>query len=177
MNESEIIKAHEMSEDGPVRELHEYLKPFLDIDDPYAIYLSSTYSLKEWNETVEEMDERSVDCLLKASEAGVAPAMYRLSSAYFTGEVLDVDLRLYKYYLDKAFELGFGPAKLTVGVNHYYGLNGYPEENDKGQKLVREAASEKVEHAAYYLEKIQSDSWFGYWTIITVDALEESAAI
>lgn len=158
MNDLEISKAQELSDCGLTREMHDFIKPFLDDNDPYAIYLSGSYSLSEWNETAEEFDRRNIECLLRASNQGVAPAMYRLSSAYYTGEYLNVDMDLYKHYLSKAFELGFGPAKLSVATNYFYGVNGYPEDKSKGLSLIQEAVNENVEGAVSYLEDFQRNT-------------------
>jgi len=80
MDQQSIDKANKLYDEGLISELHEFIKPYLEINDPYALYLSSSYSLAEWNESAEEHDKRRVDLLSKAAEANIPGAMYQLSA-------------------------------------------------------------------------------------------------
>jgi TPR repeat protein len=128
----------------------------LEKDDPYVLYFCSSFSLSEWDESNEDYDNRYVDYLTKAAEGNVAEAMCRLSSLYFTGEIVAVNIEIGKGYLDRAMELNLGLAKLLVGVNAYYGSNCYPKDIEKAVELVSEAARDNVEDAFEVLEKIKA---------------------
>ena len=153
MNEDEIRKANELFEGGLISDLHYFIRVFLEKNDPYALYFYSRYSLAEWNESDEEFNLRNLDSLTKAANGGVAAAMYRLSSLYYTGENVEVDRCKGMAYLDKALALGYGFAKLTVGINLYYGVNGYPMNVKKALDLLMDAKNDNVEGAASMLEE------------------------
>jgi TPR repeat protein len=158
MNQYDISKANELYEKGLVSELNEFLKPFLDNDDPYALYFCSRFSLVEWDETDEEFDQRSLVFLTKAAKADVVEAMYQLSSLYFTGDTVVKDVAKGKRYLDRALELNFGPAKMSVGLNLYYGSNSYPKDIEKAISLISDAKNDNVEGAESVLNRIKEDT-------------------
>jgi TPR repeat protein len=156
MNQEAIGKANNIYDEGSMSELYEFIQPFLNKDDPYALYLYSLFSLEGWNESDEEYDKRYVDSLTKAAEGNVAEAMYRLSSLYFTGDSVDLNIDIGKSYLDRAMELNFGLAKLSVGINLYHGSNGYPKNIDKSVELVTDSFNDGVEGAEEVLKKIKA---------------------
>lgn len=114
MNEDEISIANNLYDKGRISELNALLEPFIEEGDPYAYYFCSRYSLPEWEESEEAFNIRHLDMLLKSAKADVAPAMYQLSSMYFSGEMVPVDTNLGRRYLDGALELGYDFAKVTV---------------------------------------------------------------
>lgn len=154
MNKEEISKANKLYDEGVTDELYEFIAPFLKEEDPHAFYFYSRFSLPEWNESGEEHDRRYVELLTKAAEGGVAEAMYRLSSLYFTGEIVTFSTETGRRYLDRARELNFGEAKLSVGINLFYGSNGYPKNVEKAFIIVAEAARDNVDGASEVLEKM-----------------------
>ena len=157
MNIEEVNKANRLYDKGSIEELYEFIKPFLEKDDPYALYLSAGFSLDEWNESDEEYDKRYVDSHTKAADAGVPESMYRLSVLYYAGDMVERDLEKGRMYLNKALELNYGFAKITVGLNLYHGSNGYPKNIEKAIELLSEAVSENVEDAVEILAKIQGE--------------------
>lgn len=156
MNQEEISKANKLYDAGLVYELYEFIEPFLEKDDPYAFYFSSRFSLSDWDESDEEFDKRSLDLLTKAADEGVVEAMYRLSSFYFTGDIVEMNLETGKRYLDSAARLNYGPAKLSLGINLYYGSNGYSKDIEKAVEFISDAVNENVEGASEVLEKIKT---------------------
>ncbi|WP_018016107.1 sel1 repeat family protein [Teredinibacter turnerae] len=157
MDKETISKANKLHEANLVPELYEFIKPFLEDGDPDAYYFYSQFSLPDWGETDDEYDRRYVDSLIKAAKGNVVEAMYRLSSMYLVGDVVDMDIERGKMYLDQALARNFGPAKLTVGLNLYYGSNGYQKDFDRSFNLVTEAAQENVEGASEALLMIKKD--------------------
>ena len=157
MDESSIKKANEIFEKGDMQCLYNHIKPFLEKNDPYAYYFSSRFSLAEWNESEEDYDKRYIEALLKAAEGGVVEAMYRLSSLFLVGDPVEMDVDRGKRYLDRAFELGYGPAKLSLAVNLYYGSNGYAKDIERSIELVSEAEKEGVEGASQALSIFRSE--------------------
>ena len=154
MDQEAIDRAKKIYDEGDMEELHEFIKPFLEKNDPYAFYFYSRSSLK--NESNEEYDKRYVDSLIKAAKGNVPEAMYQLSALYFTGDTVELDVHKGKDYLDRAMELNYGFAKLSVGVNLYYGSNGYPKNIEKAVEIVTEAVQDNVEDASEVLEKIKA---------------------
>jgi len=154
MDREEVLKAYEIYDRGLVDELHEYIKPFLDNDDPYALYFYSTFSLAEWDESLEEMDKRRVELLIRAAKGDVPEAMYQLSALYFVGDTVDMDVDTGKRYLNNALDLNYKYAKWSVGINTYYGSNGYEQDIEKAIELISEAEKDDVEGASEMLVKI-----------------------
>ncbi|WP_086929640.1 sel1 repeat family protein [Agarilytica rhodophyticola] len=156
MNKEEIVIADKIYEEGSMSDLYEFIKPFLEKDDPHAFHYYSCFSLSEWNETDIEFDKRCVESLLKAAEGNVPEAMYRLSTLYFSGDSVELNAEIGKKYLDHALEMNLGLAKLSVGVNTYYGSNGYVKDLDKAIEFVSEAVKDNVDGASETLEKIKA---------------------
>lgn len=153
MTQEEIDIANKLYDDGRMYVLHEFIKPFLKKNDPHAFYFSSSSSLP--NESDEEYDKRYVASLIKAANGNVPEALYQLSALYFTGDTVELDILRGKDYLDRAMNLNFGIAKLSVGVNYYYGSNGYPKNIEKAVEIISEAAGENVEGASDALDNIK----------------------
>lgn len=155
LNKDEINTAYGFFENRRMRELHNYLEPFLKLNDPYALYFTSHYSLPEWNESGEEFDQRTSNLRIEAAEAGIAPAMYQLAGDYFNGDVVQKNVQKGRAYMERAIALGHGPSKFSAGMYFYYGAHGYPEDVEKAIELVSEAVKDKVEGAAEALEQIK----------------------
>lgn len=154
MNQDEISKATKLYDGGLIEKLYEFIKPFIEKNDPYALYFYSRFSLSEWEESDEDFDQRSFSLLSKAAEAGVVEAMYQLSSLYFTGDTVSMNQQVGQGYLDRAAELNYGPAKLTLGINLYYGSNGYSKDIERARALISEAKKENVEGADSVMERL-----------------------
>ncbi len=155
MDKKAIEMADKIYREGSMNKLYEYIKPYLDIGDPYAHYYYSKFSLAEWNESDDDINKRYVDSLVKAAEGNVAGAMYRLSSLYFIGDMVELNVEAGKRYLDRAIGLNFGPAKLSVGINLYYGSNGYPNDIGRAFEMISEAVEDNVEDASEVLQRLK----------------------
>lgn len=156
MDQDAIDKAKKLYDRGSMSRLYNFIRPYLEADDPYALYLSSSFSLPKWKESVNEMDKRRVDSLTKAAEGNVAEAMHQLAALYFVGDGVELDLEKGKRYLDSAMRLNYGIAKFSVGINTYYGSNGYSKDIEKAFELVSEAIQDDVEGAPEALEKLKA---------------------
>lgn len=154
MNKEEIKIAKSLYDSGAVNELYALIKPQIEKEDPYALYFYSTFSFPEWNESEQEFDKRNVDCLTKAADGGVVEAMYRLSSYYLLGDMVEKDESRGEKYLSDAVEQGYGPAKLSYGLYLFYGAYGISENREQGSLLIQQAAEQNVEGAEEALQDI-----------------------
>jgi hypothetical protein len=64
-------KISQMYDRGELIELQELLAPYLAKDDPFALYLSATFSTVESKESEQEYAKRYVRQMKKASEGGM----------------------------------------------------------------------------------------------------------
>ncbi len=162
MDQEAIDKANKIYEEGSMDELYEFIKPFLEKNDSYAHYFYSRFSLADWNESDDEYDERYVDSLTKAADGNVPEAMYRLATLYFVGDMVELNEEKGKSLLERAVDLNYAPAKLTEGLNLFYGSNGYRKNIEKAVELVSEASRGDVEGASEALVKIKECDLIGF---------------
>jgi len=155
MNQEEVSKANKLYDEGSMSKLYDFIKPFLDKDDPYAFSFYSRFSLSEWNESDEENDARYVDCLAKAAEGNVPEAMYRLSTLYSVGDIVQLNIEKGKHYMESALKLGYSPAKLTLGLYLFYGANGYQKDLGRAAELINQAEDDNVEGADEALKLLE----------------------
>lgn len=160
MNLDEINKANKLYNDDSLEELYGFIRLMIGAGDPHAMYFYSKFSLEEWGESDKEYDERYFSCLRKAAEGGVAGAMYRLSTLYSVGDIVELDNEKANRYLESALKLGYGPAKLTLGINLFYGSNGYRKDLDRAAMLIAEAENDNVEGASEFLREMLFDQRF-----------------
>lgn len=153
MDQESIDKANKLYDEGLISELHEFIKPYLKVNDPYALYLYAGFSLL--GESDEEYDKRYMDLMTKAAEANVPAAMHQLAALYFVGDGVPMDTEVGRRYLDGAMKLGYGIAKYSVAMNLYYGSNGYSKDIDKAIEIMSEAVKDNVEGAPEALEKFK----------------------
>lgn len=156
MDKKSRSKADEIYNNASMSELYGFIKPFLDNNDPYAFYYYSKFSLSEWDESDENYDKRYVTSLTKAADGGVADAMYILSALYFTGDSVEQSRETGRKYLDEAVSLNLGKAKLTMGINMFYGSNGYEINIEKSAELISDAVKMNVDNASSVLENLKS---------------------
>ncbi|RYZ81705.1 MAG: hypothetical protein EOO68_35500, partial [Moraxellaceae bacterium] len=60
-------KADQLFENGDVEELYQLIEPFINADDPYALFLYSSFSLERLNEGDDDFEKRSIELLKGAS--------------------------------------------------------------------------------------------------------------
>lgn len=152
---ADILKqARDAIEVGDCGMAHSLLLPLLAQQNPEAQFLYSTFSLSEM-ETVEEFEARSVSLLQAASDAGYAPAMYALAVCLDSGDMVSRDVIQASALYKKAAEAGYPKAKLSHGLDLFYGSNGMPKDERRGTILIEQAVAENVDGAVDALEQIR----------------------
>ena len=71
MDKATKKSATQLSKLGEAEKLHDLIKPYIEINDSFALYLYSGYSLPSFNESEEEFSKRNItlltNCLLYTS--------------------------------------------------------------------------------------------------------------
>jgi len=112
MDKLEIEKANKLYDEGKPDELYKLIKSYIENRDSYALYLYSSISLSEWNESGEQFDERRISLLHESSDGGVGDASYQLACCYLYGEGVEMNRDKAELYVDRAVALGHVSAKL-----------------------------------------------------------------
>ncbi len=156
MEEQLRNKAGKMLDNGKLDELQELLIPHVAENDPFALYLSSRFSLATSNESDQEFALRSIGQLQKASEGGVAEASYQIGVNYLYGDDVVQDYGLASKYFERAILQGHSYTKFTYGFSLFYGTEQKTKDEKRGLALMREAASEGIGKAIRELELINA---------------------
>jgi TPR repeat protein len=148
-------KAEQLFEDGEVEELYQLIEPFIKANDPYALFLYSSFSLERLNESDEDFEKRSVELLKAASEGGLADASYRLGVLYLYGDLSAEQDKNSSFYFERAIAQGHSHSKFTYGFNLYYGTDDIGQNKTRGIQLLQEAAQEGIKLAEDELKIIK----------------------
>lgn len=122
------------------------LLPLVEEGHPAALFLSAHFSIAG-TETELEFDARRLRILQQLTDLGYAPAVYELGICYEIGDLVQQDRRAAAALHKRAAELGDSKAKLSHGLNLYYGSNGVEENPLLGLAFIRQAVDENVEGA------------------------------
>lgn len=122
------------------------LRPLIDGDDPAALFLHAHFSLRD-TESDEQFDARRLGILQRLTDLGYAPAVYELGICYEVGDLVPPDPLKAAALHKRAAELGNAKAKLSYGLNLFYGSNGTEKNSELGRAFIRQAADEDVEGA------------------------------
>ena len=152
---SVIQRAGEMIDVGDCQSAYKLLAPLLAAQNPEAQFLYATFSISGM-ETVEEFEARSISLLQAASDAGYAPAMYALAVCYDAGDMVGRDSIRASVLYKKAAEAGNPKAKLSHGLDLFYGSNGMPKDEQRGLILIKQAMAENVDDAVDALERLKT---------------------
>ena len=152
MNKSEIELAEKLYDKGKSKKLTKLLQPFVELKDPFAINLISSFS--QTGESESDFDKRYIKQKIEASELGSAEASYRMGVNYLYGDNVDRDLDKAAQYFERAIEQGHSHTKFTYGFSIYYGTDGNAIDTNRGLNLMNEAANEGVELAIKELKLI-----------------------
>lgn len=151
-----IQKAREMIEVGECRKAYKLLAPLLAEKNPEAQFLYAKFSISG-TESVEDFEARSISLLQASSAAGYAPAMYALAACYDSGDLVARDAVRASMLYEKAAEAGYPKAKLSHGMNLFYGANGIRKNEEHGLALIEQAIAENVDGAVEALEQIMDE--------------------
>jgi len=138
-------------------ECHELIKHDVENGDPAALFIASHISLDP-NESGEHFDKRRLKMITQAADAGYAEACRTLGFAYSHGDEVDVCFKKSAIYYERAISGGNRHAKFTYGFNLYYGVLTLEENQERGLRLINEAASEGHSLAISELELIEKNS-------------------
>ncbi|GGY84632.1 hypothetical protein GCM10011613_32020 [Cellvibrio zantedeschiae] len=145
-------QAEQLLEKGEVEELYQLIEPFIKANDPYALFLYSSFSLESLNESDDDFEKRSVELLKAASEGGLAEASYRLGVLYLYSDLATEEDQKSSVYFERAISQGHSHSKFTYGFSLYYEQAG--QAKARGLQLLKEAAEEGIELAAEELKII-----------------------
>lgn len=85
--------------------------------------------------------------LKRLNDVGYAPGIYELGICYEMGDLVKQDPVLASALYKKAAELGYQKAKLSHGLDLYYGSNGIEKNEALGLVFIKQAADKNVEGA------------------------------
>lgn len=138
---------------GEFKKAYELIEPLLAEGNPTALFLYSHFSLSG-TEREEEFEKRSIEMLKTAAETGFAPAVYSLAVCYELGDRIAMSKVRAADLFKQAAEAGYTKAKVSHGLNTYYGSYGVPKDAVLGLELIREAASEGCDEASEALRDL-----------------------
>jgi TPR repeat protein len=155
MDEKSRKKAFELHEEGDASALFEFIQPFLEKDDPYAHYFYSRFSLREWNESHEEFERRSLKHLQIAADRGVREAKFALGCDHMFGDFYaEVNQEKGARLIKEAAEMGHSEAMFCYGKDLLYGSFGFQKNVLQGLEYIQRALEAGVEGVKEYLEFI-----------------------
>ena len=158
MEESVKQKALVLEEQGETEKLYELLKPYIEAEDVFALYLYAHFSLDSFNETEEEFEKRNIKLTTIASEGGVADASYRMGVNHLYGDDVEQDYKKARMYFERAIKQGHSYTKFTLGFSLYYGNDQNEKDETRGLALIKEAAKDGVDLAIKELEIIENNT-------------------
>jgi len=156
MDENTKDKINTLYDNNELEEVRTILAPYLAVDDPYALYISATFSSGEPIESEQDYAKRYAQQMKKASEGGVAEASYQMGVNHLYGDDVPQDNSLASEYFERAISQGHSYTKFTFGFSLYYGTDNNPKDEKRGLALMKEAANEDIEKAIKELEIINA---------------------
>lgn len=151
-------KADQLFENGEVEELYQLIEPFIKANDPYALFLYSSFSLESLNESDDDFEKRSIELLKAASEGGLADASYRVGVLYLYGDLAPEKDQQSSFYFERAIAQGHSHSKFTYGFGLFYGTDQTEQNKPRGLQLLKEAAEEGIKLAEEELKIIYSSN-------------------
>jgi TPR repeat protein len=131
------------------------LRPLIEEGHPAALFLFAHFSVSG-TETDAEFDARRLGILKRLTDLRYAPAMYELGICYEIGDLVQQDPITAASLYERAAELGSSKAKLSHGLNLFYGSNGIGKNVALGLAFIRQAADENVEGAEARWEELKA---------------------
>jgi TPR repeat protein len=153
---NKLQEIREMIDLGQFKKAYKALLPLLAENNSEAQFLYSTFSLLG-KETIEEFEARSISLLQAAAEAEYPPAMYALGVCCDVGDMVAPDPNKASILFKKAAEAGYSKAKLSHGLDLFYGSNKIKKDEVQGLSLLEQAVADNVDGAAENLEQIKDE--------------------
>lgn len=150
-NDNLFLRASQLIDSGDCAEAYKLLKPLIDEGQAEALFLFSKFSIR--SESDEEFERRSLKCLERAAAAHYPPALYALGVCYDAGEMTAYDPLMAARLFEQAAIGGYAKAKLSHGLNLYYGSNGVMKDVTAGLEFIRAAADDGVEGAIEFFPR------------------------
>lgn len=119
--ESDVLsKAEGEINAGNIKSAFELLHHLIEERNPAALFLYAHFSIRDV-ETEDEYDARRIEILQSLADLGYAPAIYEFAVCCEIGDLVRSDpIRASNLYR-RAAELGYPKAKLSYGLDLYYG--------------------------------------------------------
>jgi TPR repeat protein len=130
------------------------LQPLLAREVPNALYLYACFGLP--NESDEQFEIRRFWYLHQAARLAHPEALYSLAVMHDCGDQAVKSSEMASCYFQLAAHAGKAEAKLSYGLDLFYGTNGILPDEGRGLELVREACDAGVEGALGALEGMLS---------------------
>lgn len=141
---------------GEFKKAYELIEPLLSEGNPAALFLYSHFSLSG-TEDENEFEKRSIEMLKTAAESGFLPAIYSLAVCYELGDRVQIDEVRAAYLFKQAAEAGYLKAKVSHGLNLYYGSYGVAKDATLGLALIKDAAIEGCDEATEALRDLDPE--------------------
>lgn len=155
MNKTETELAEKLFDGGDTEKLISFLKPFIDLKDPFAINFISSFSHP--GESNSDFNKRYIRQKIEASKLGSADVSYRMGVNYLYGDDVERNLEKASSYFERAIEQGHSYTKFTFGFSIYYGTDGNKKNPQRGLRLMDEASKEGIELAKKELKLIANN--------------------
>lgn len=149
-----LLAARKAMDKGDYNQAVEILKPLLNMQVAEAQYLYSSCAVE--GETGSEADHRSFSYIEMAAKQEYPDALYTLGVMYDSGDGVDKDALKASSLFKTAAEKGHARAKLSYGLDLFYGSNGIPQDENLGLSFIKQAVDEEVEGAKETLDKLSS---------------------
>ncbi|MEW5250749.1 tetratricopeptide repeat protein [Microbulbifer discodermiae] len=151
-----LLAARKAMDKGDYNKAVEILRPLLNMQIAEAQYLYSSCAVE--GETGSEADNRSFSYIEMAAKQEYPDALYALGVIYDSGDGVDKDVVKASSLFKTAAEKGHARAKLSYGLDLFYGSNGISKDESLGLSFIKRAVDEDVEGAEEILEKLSAVS-------------------
>lgn len=93
----------------------------------------------------------------ESSELGYAPAMYALAVCHEMGELIEENKEAAAKLFKKSAEAGYPKAKISHGLNLYYGSNGIKMNKEQALNFLEDAQKDGIEGVNELLSELRNN--------------------
>jgi len=155
--QKELDEARKEIEEGDCKIAYKILLPHIENKNPEAIFLYSMFSL-QGEESLGEFEQRSFKLLKESAELGYPSALYTLGVYYDAGDMVERNIIKASSLFKSAAEKGHSRAKLSYGLDLFYGSNGIIKDETLGLSFIKQSVVENVEGAVETLEEVEKQN-------------------